>query len=457
MLALGIDAGRDVLTLALVDTAGRAPSLVGSWQEARDPGRERGEQLRLLIDKHCPIRPDAVATALPGTGISHRILRLPFADAARLAATVPFELESLVPFDVESGIISFTVLERESEGATVLAAIAQRADVERHLAEMQAAGIDPAVVDVAALAVAGLARPRGGTGLVVEPRADGGVSLFRGGRLAAFRIVDAAGAEDRLREVRFAALALLDGEEPPPLLVVAPGDEARPLAKALGGETLSLATELPLWCATAPAAHLRAVALAARAAGVATLGLDFRVGDLAYHAPSEEARRQLRIAGVLAASALLLGLISFGAAVVARRAELAGLRAEVSRAVADVLPGAAPGTERTRLQGAIDTLEGRRKVLGGAASGRPRTLELMRGISEAVPAEVAVTIDDFAIDDDGVRLHAKTDSYESVDVVKRALQSVPGLFNPEVKDVKAGVDGRIEFRMALHFASEDRA
>ena len=81
----------------------------------------------------------------------------------------------------------------------------------------------------------------------------------------------------------------------------------------------------------------------------------------------------------------------------------------------------------------------------------------MRSITEVVPAEVAMTVDDFAIDDDGVRLHAKTDSYESVDVVKRALQSVPGLFNPDVKDVKAGVDGRIEFRVALRFAPEDRA
>jgi hypothetical protein len=74
-----------------------------------------------------------------------------------------------------------------------------------------------------------------------------------------------------------------------------------------------------------------------------------------------------------------------------------------------------------------------------------------------VPEQVKVTVDDFAVDDDGVRLHAKTDSYESVDVVKRSLQNVPGLFNPEVKDVKAGVDGRIEFRIAFRFSPEARS
>ena len=173
-------------------------------------------------------------------------------------------------------------------------------------------------------------------------------------------------------------------------------------------------------------------------------------------APSEEARRQLRIAGFLGAAVVVLALASFVAAIAARRAELAQYRAEVARTVAGVLPGAAPGTERTRLEGAIDGLEARRKVLGGG-SDRPKTLDLLRSIKDAVPEQVTVTVDDFAVDDDGVRLHARTDSYESVDVVKRSLQDVPGLYSPEVKDVKAGVDGRIEFRIGLRFAPETRS
>ena len=323
---------------------------------------------------------------------------------------------------------------------------------------MKAAGVDPAIVDVGVLAVAGLLRARTGDVLVVEPRDDGGVVLFRGGRLTALRVVDAPSGDATAR-------ASCAGPRSP--CSTAPRCRRWPCSHrrtrrarsrgALGGEPLSPAAELPGWCASAPVAHLRAIALAARAAGVTPLGLDFRTGELSYHAPSEEAWRQLRVAGILAAAVVLLAIVAFGAAVAGRRAELAGLRAEVARAVGDVLPGAAPGTERTRLQGAIDTLESRRKVLGGAASGRPPTLELLRAINEAVPAQVPVTVDDFAIDDDGIRLHARTDSYESVDVVKRALQSVPGLHNPEVKDVKAGVDGRIEFRVGLRFAPEDRA
>lgn len=458
MLALGIDATRDAIALALVETAGRTTRVAGSWREVRDAGRTAAEQLRAMIDRHCTQRPDAVASALPGAQVSHRVLRLPFSDAARLAATVPFELESLVPFDIESGVIAFTVLERDPAGATVLAAITQRRDVRHHLEMLADAEVDPAVVDVGLLAVVNLLRPRGDDLLLVEPREDGGVCVLRSGRPAALRIVDGATDDaDAARDLRWAALALLEEDQPqPPVLLLAPADTSRALGAAFGGETLPLAAELPAWCAGAPVAHLRAIALAARAAGITTQGLDFRTGEFSYHAPSEEAHRQLRIAGFIGAAVVVLALASVVAAIAARRAELAQHRAEVARAVADVLPGAAAGTERTRLQGAIDGLEARRKVLGGGGD-RPKTLDLMRSISEAVPEQVTVTVDDFAVDDDGVRLHARTDSYESVDVVKRSLQSVPGLFNPEVKDVKAGVDGRIEFRIGLRFSPEARS
>ncbi|MBY0278407.1 pilus assembly protein PilM, partial [Candidatus Binatia bacterium] len=243
MLALGIDTMRDALSIALVETAGRTTRLVGSWREERDAGRTAPEQLRAMIDRHCTQRPDAVASALPGAQVSHRVLRLPFSDPARLAATVPFELESLVPFDVESGVIAFAVLERDGAGATVLAAIAQRRDVRDHLETLADAGIDPAVVDVGLLAVASLLRPRGDDVLLVEPREDGGVCVLRAGRPTALRIVDGADDDaDTARELRWAALALLEEDRPqPPVLLAAPAETSRSLGAAFGGETLALA------------------------------------------------------------------------------------------------------------------------------------------------------------------------------------------------------------------------
>ncbi len=70
-----------------------------------------------------------------------------------------------------------------------------------------------------------------------------------------------------------------------------------------------------------------------------------------------------------------------------------------------------------------------------------------------VPEGTAFSVADLAADDDGVRIRARTDSYEAVDVLTRALADLPGLGSPEVRDVKTGVDGKVEFRIALPAAA----
>src|SRR5215472_6142705 len=100
MLALGVDLGDDAVTLALLETGGRSPRLVGCWRERRDPASRPSDVLKTALAAHCATPPEAVATALPGRTLSFRLLRLPFTDATRLAATVPYELESLVPLEL---------------------------------------------------------------------------------------------------------------------------------------------------------------------------------------------------------------------------------------------------------------------------------------------------------------------------------------------------------------------
>jgi general secretion pathway protein L len=453
MLALGIDLLEHELSLALVESTGRNARLRGSWRETLSDARPRGEQIRAAIARHVTNPPEAVATAMPGRSVAYRILRLPFADQRRLQATVPFELESLVPFELESAVSTFSVLERDAQSSVVLAGIARRDEVLEHLDAMRAAGIDPAIVDVGALAAAGLVHERVADALLIEPRADGAVALLRDGRLAGVRVIDATSPGDVVREARWSALALADGASLPRLVAFAGAGETRDLGASLGLEPLPLAQVLPAWTAGAEPACLRAVALAGRAAGLLTLGINFRVGDLAYHPPREEARRQLRLTGALAVAAGLLALVSLAAAFTERRSELGALQDEIRASVAKDLPNATRGSERIQLQDAVASLQKRAELLGGG-NARPAAVDVLRSIGEAVPERVPFQVDDCTIEDDGVRLHARTDSYESVDVIKRALAAAAHLRDPQVKDVKTGVDGRIEFRVALAYAKE---
>lgn len=458
MLALGIDPGEEALSLALVELTGRTPRLVGSWREPRVSG-PLAAQLRAVIAERCPSPADVVATALPGRQATFRLLRLPFVDQARLAATVPFELESLVPFDVSGAVTSFAPVERSEGHTTVLAAIAPHEAVRRHLDELREAGIDPAIVEVGPIATAGLFDHGTGDLLLVEAREDGAMALLRHGSIANLHALDAAsraGDEETRRRIRWSLLATVGEGAPAPVSVVGPGAlTASAVASEAGLAVEDAHRHLPTWLVSAPLEHLRAIALAARAAGLTRVGTNLRGGDLAYHAPSEEARRQLRTTAILAAVAGSLALASLGATVAARRSELSALRSRVASEVRSVLPSAVPGGERTQLESAIEGLAKRRSTLTGASGDRPPVLEIMRSILAAVPERVPFEVDDFSLDPDGLRLHARTDSYESVDLIKRALKDLPGSRDAEVKDVKTGVDGRVEFRASVELGPKE--
>jgi Tfp pilus assembly protein PilN len=434
MLALGIDRDARSLRFALLETAGRAIRLVASWQVPLAPGADAAAVLEAQIAERCPRPPDAVATALAGDLVSHRILHLPFSDPGRLAATVPFELESQVPFELGDSVTTFTVLRRANGGADILAAIAARSDVQGHLAELKSAGLDPAIVDVGGIATAGLVQLAVRDALVVEMRRDGGVALLRHGNLEGFRAIDAAEGSDMEAEVQWSVVALNPPDSSLPPLVVT-GAAMNGLANRIGAPATSLDRAVPAW--------------AARAAGLVPLGVNVRTGDFVYHPPSEEAQKQLRLTLVLAGVVLLLALASFGLRVGERQAELTSLRDQIQRSVAGVVTGAAPGTERVRLQGAVEGLERRLGVLGGSDDRRAAKLDLLREITRAVPTQTAFVVEELSIDEQGVRLRARTDTYESVDVLRRALTGISGLDQPDIRDVKTGVDGKIEFRVAL--------
>lgn len=449
MRSLGVERTSEGFVLALLDTGTRSPELVGSW-DVPAPADGRAEALRAAIEACVDGEPDAIATALPEDQVTHRILHLPFTEAARLNATVPFELESLVPFDLGDAVTTYTVLGKE-DGSDLLAALVGRQALAADLAELETADVDPAVVDVGAFAIAGLVRAARSDALVVEPRPGGAVALLRDGKLAGLHVLSGADGEDPAQEIRWLALTLAGDGPLPPIVEIPTSGRAVDAAAVLNASALPLSQAVPPWAARADVRHLRAVALAARGAGLVSTGANFRTGDFVYHAPSEEAHRQLRLTAIVAAVTLVLGLASYGVVLAERNAELDALRAEIRQAVTPIVASAPVGQERIRLEGAVQGLERRRAMLGGASSARPPVLDVLRLIGKSVPSSTPFQVEEVAIDAESVRFRGRTDSYESVDVIKQALHDLPGAQEPDVRDVKKGIDDRIEFRTAIDF------
>ncbi|MFP6662933.1 MAG: type II secretion system protein GspL [Deltaproteobacteria bacterium] len=452
MLSLGIDIRSDHAVLSLVARTGRTLALRKNWRVEGKVGGELAAALRESLARECPEGPGAVATALPGASVSHRILQLPFPDAAKLRATIPFELESEVPFDLEDSVVAWNVLHRNGPKTTVLAAITSRSAMAAHIDFLREAGIDPALVTIGPLALAALLAPTKPT-LLLEARDNGGLVIFDDGHITRLHGFGASGASELAREIAWAGAAFQNDETRDILLT---GDDAlcESLAKKIANPIRPLAEGLSGPAAAVPAEALRAFALASAAAESNPALPNFRNGAFAYHAPSEEAQRQLRRTLYIAAATLLILLGSWGVVVAERRAELSALRQDISRATRKIAPKAVPGTEVRRVRAKLEALEKRSAMLGGAGSASARTLDHLFAIHQAIPGEIPLEIVELTIDDTGIHFRGRTDTFESVDIVTRGLEALPAFAAARVQDVKSGVDGRIEFRATL--APEDR-
>ena len=108
-------------------------------------------RLREFVARH-ELADSVVVTSLPGDLVTYRTFFLPFRDRKKLEQTIPFELESQVPFGLEDIVIDYDVLRRDRDGCHILAALVQRSDLTAHLALFEEAGLDPKIVDLAPLA-----------------------------------------------------------------------------------------------------------------------------------------------------------------------------------------------------------------------------------------------------------------------------------------------------------------
>jgi general secretion pathway protein L len=466
---LALDVGPQVLRAALVERTLRSQRVLGLYAHPRGSGGDLAADLRALAVQH-GIAWDEVVSVLPGDAATHRILELPFADRKRLDQTVPFELESHLPFELDQTVVDFQVLGERPDGASdVLAVSAPKAVVREHLAMLAEAGIDPRLVDLASLAALTVVREAAGNrpGRLAYLGLDAArttVAVLADGRLRGLRVVSAGVAdgdlERCLRDVRWTLLALADGE---PLSALWVGGDAvdtpgavAAFGRALGTTPQSLDTlplaAVPVTLRGKQAAFATPLGLALRQTGDEPgFGVDLRRGEFAYHREREALWRGLSRAGMLAVAAIVLMVASFF--LDARRLE--ARRDAVRGEIRSIFTSALPGTrnivnEKAQLQSEIATLEKQGRLYGGLAPSAPRAIDCLRALTAAVPTDVSLDIEELSLDGETLRIRGATKTYENVEAVKRGLAARPEFRNVETKDVRASVDGqRVDFRLSL--------
>ncbi len=422
---LALDVSGTTVRAVLVERTLRSQRILGFYAVPR--GDDLTADLRTLVATH-ELRWDEVVSALPGDVVTHRILTLPFHDRKRLDQTVPFELETQLPFELDDAIVDYQVLGREGDAAIVLAAFAPKAAVREHLAALAAAGMDPRAVDLAPLAAVNVLRLADGArsghaALVALDHDRATIAVLADGRLCGLRALAA-------------------------------------LTRALGVTPQGVASvpvnEVPITLRREQAAFAAPLGLALRD-GADALRVDFRRAEFAYHREREAMWHALGGVAVLAAIALVLMLTSLileGRRLAARHD---AVRAEIRRILTTALPNVHTiVNEKAQLAAEIATLEKQRQQYGGLAPSAARAIDLLKAVTLSVPADAELEIEELALDGDTLRLRGSTRTYEAVDTVKRGLAARPEFRDAQAKDVRASVDGqRVDFKLQLGVARGD--
>jgi general secretion pathway protein L len=139
--------------MVVIETGPRGSQQISRFEIQRGEG-DRTETLktalRQLLHDH-PAKTDNIAVALPGSTLALHVITLPFGDPKRIEATLPFELEGQLPFDLSEAIYDYQIGGRRETKTEVLAGVVRTEEMTALLAMLTDAGVDPRVVTHPAL------------------------------------------------------------------------------------------------------------------------------------------------------------------------------------------------------------------------------------------------------------------------------------------------------------------
>jgi len=440
------------------------------------------------------LRADLVAVALPGSAAASPLVTLPFTEQKKIDATLGFEVESLLPFDVDEALYDYQVLSQQDGRSELLVGVVRREEFARFLANLQASGVDPRVITLPGLGLEPLAidlARRSGLGAdeygaVLDLGHERGVLTVvrgaaderRGPSLVFTRTFSGGGADlpnapggdlandallrrrvqGLLREVRQSLRAAQTRTRHAVSRIWLGGSLARlpGLAELFAAELkvpvepVSLpgdagakipAEEQPAWAA--------ALGLALRAQARGGRLLNFRKGAFAFKGDLDYLKGKVSRLVVFAAVLALL----FGANFWARLQTVAAEEARLDEALCSITQRVLGSCEKD-FAVALSKLRG-----GDTMAARIPTASAMEVFTEAIarmPAEVDLEFEEVDVTLERMRLKGTVDSFDAVEEVVAGLKQSRCVADVKRGRVQRTRDEKIEFTLdALYVCGQN--
>lgn len=145
---LGIDLGSHSVKVMLVESTLRTSSVRVYRQARRGAGTPAESLKAALSEAlgGRPPGADQVVLSLPGPALATHLLSMPFIDAKRIESALPFEVESALPFDLSEVLFDYQVAAQNDKRSELIIGMVKKVELAELLAILQAHKVDPRVV-----------------------------------------------------------------------------------------------------------------------------------------------------------------------------------------------------------------------------------------------------------------------------------------------------------------------
>lgn len=422
-------------------------------------------------------KPDVVTTSIASDFVVKRLLELPFSDVRKLHQVVPFALEEHLPFPVDDAVVAFVRVGSDGGSTLVVAALARKADMRRHLDLLAKVGIDPRTVTLSELAIARLLSrsPTSSTNahllMDIEPTSTSMVLLDSDGTPRAIRTVHAgisAEEEGPVAEAHANAILgtarqtlLAHSSEVEGIDVILAGSAAGiPLLREELSQALSLAVRDAAEFDYSFLLNGKRPDMSRYAACIAMLLselpnkpaelLNFRQGEFAFKGRVRGDLTAFYTTATIAAVGIVLGVTHFALGVGTQLHRLHALDRQIATIAVPALGSHPPDDPIAALRTGITKMSKRLALIGGNIA-KDSPLDALLAVSRDVPKRFPIEMQDITVDDSGVLLSGEADSFGTVDQMKQVLQKDDYFSNIEVSHTKAAQDGKVEFQVQAKF------
>ena len=448
-----------------------------------------------------------------------RLVKLPFADKKMIESTLPSEVESSVPYDLEEMVLVSRLLDAGEGRSRSLAMLARKQAVQARIDELARAHSEPRMLAFDAEVLACWSTQ--GTQVIVDiGHRRTVIALCQSGQFLAGRVISsgsAAWTESLTGALTGAELSWEEAEQlkhqsvlpslaeveegsgdteettvPAPVQLAKIDPRLRLLAEAvatwardlrttlialedlyetgvdgivlggggsqLGGlsEHIEILLGVPVSAAQVTGGPGFMLAVAVARAGAGEVrATDLRVGELAHHGEAELMWRVATIGAGGVALLTLMGVMWFGLQFRSAWARSAELDDQMRSTVQSVFPDI-PGSALQTSSSALAMMQQRTAETARRVEVLGAVAETLKQITQVLPPDVRIDVKEFNAEPDAIMMKAETDSYDTAARIEQLIKSIPA-FSQARKAEEKKVGETLQFTIMIPLGAVEAA